>query len=87
MKLSSKQISALKVVVFLVCLVPLALLCWDLYNDDLGANPIEFLIRALGRWALKFLLICLAITPLRKLTGFGWLMRWSWGECGGRLSK
>ena len=75
MKLSSKQISALKVVVFLVCLVPLALLCWDLYNDDLGANPIEFLIRALGRWALKFLLICLAITPLRKLTGFGWLMR------------
>ena len=75
MKLSSKQISALKVVVFVVCLVPLALLCWDLYNDDLGANPIEFLIRALGRWALKFLLICLAITPLRKLTGFGWLMR------------
>lgn len=75
MKLSSKQISALKVVVFIVCLVPVALLCWDLYNDDLGANPIEFLIRALGRWALKFLLICLAITPLRKISGFGWLMR------------
>ena len=75
MKLSSKQISALKVVVFIVCLVPLARLGWGLYEDTLGANPIEFIIRSLGRWALKFLLITLAVTPLRKLTGWGWLMR------------
>ena len=75
MKPSSKQIVALKVAVFVVCLVPLAQLGWGLYNDTLGANPIEFVIRSLGRWALKFLLITLCITPLRKFTGFGWLMR------------
>jgi methionine sulfoxide reductase heme-binding subunit len=75
MTLSSKQISALKVVVFIVCLVPAAQLGWGLYNDTLGANPIEFIIRSLGRWALKFLLITLAITPLRKLTGLAWVMR------------
>lgn len=75
MKLSSKQIAVLKVVVFIVCLVPLAQLGWGLYQDTLGANPVETLIRSLGRWALKFLLITLAITPLRKLTGWGWLMR------------
>jgi len=75
MKLTAKQITALKAVVFIVCLVPLAQLGWGLYNDTLGANPIEFVIRSLGRWALKFLLITLCITPLRKLTGFGWLMR------------
>ncbi len=75
MKLSSKQVTLLKVFVFLACLVPLGDLGWGLYQDTLGANPIETVIRALGRWALKFLLITLAITPLRKITGFGWLMR------------
>ena len=75
MKISPRQISALKVVIFIVCLVPVADLGWGLYNDTLGANPIEFIIRDLGRWALKFLLITLTITPLRKLTGWGWLLR------------
>jgi sulfoxide reductase heme-binding subunit YedZ len=75
LKLSSRQLAALKVIVFIVCLIPLAQLGWGLWNDTLGANPVEFLIRSLGRWALKFLLITLCITPLRKLTGLGWLMR------------
>jgi methionine sulfoxide reductase heme-binding subunit len=75
MKLSPRQISIFKVVVFIICLVPVANLGWGLYSDTLGANPIEFIIRSLGRWALKFLLITLTITPLRKLTGWGWLMR------------
>lgn len=75
LKLSPRQITVLKVVVFIVCLVPLAQLGWGLWNDTLGANPVESLIRSLGRWALKFLLITLTITPLRKLTGFGWLLR------------
>lgn len=74
-KLSKGQVAALKVVVFIACLVPLAELAWGIYNETLGANPIEFVIRSLGRWALKFLLITLCITPLRKLTGLGWLMR------------
>lgn len=75
MKLSSRQISILKIVVFALCLAPLARLAWGLYDEALGANPIEFVIRDLGRWALKFLLITLCITPLRKFTHWGWLMR------------
>jgi sulfoxide reductase heme-binding subunit YedZ len=74
-RLSSRQINTLKIVVFSVCLIPIAQLGWGLWNDTLGANPVEFLIRSLGRWALKFLLITLCITPLRKFTGLGWLMR------------
>ncbi len=75
MKLSSRQIAVLKVVIFTVCLMPLAWLSWGLWQDTLGANPVETLIRSLGRWALKFLLITLAITPLRRLTGIGALQR------------
>lgn len=75
MKLSSRQIVALKAAVFIACLTPLAWLGWGLWQDTLGANPIENLIRSLGRWALKFLLITLAITPLRRLTGINALLR------------
>lgn len=75
MKPSAKQIAALKVVVFILCLVPLAHLGWGLWQDTLGANPIENLIRSLGRWALKFLLITLSITPLRRLSGMNALLR------------
>ncbi len=59
-----------KTAVFAVCLVPAALLIWRGYNDDLGANPIEAVIRNLGDWGLRFLLLDLAITPARQL--FGW---------------
>jgi methionine sulfoxide reductase heme-binding subunit len=56
-----------KVAVFLLCLAPLASLSWRFYEDDLGANPIEFITHATGDWTLRFLLITLAITPVRKL--------------------
>jgi sulfoxide reductase heme-binding subunit YedZ len=42
---------------------------------SLGANPIEELIHRFGKWGLNFLLITLSITPLRRLTGLPWLMR------------
>lgn len=58
---------------FLVCLLPLAYYAHGLWQDTLGANPIEALIRGLGTWALNFLVITLAVTPLRKLTGWVWL--------------
>ncbi len=45
------------------------------YEDSLGANPIELITRDLGTWALNFLLIALTITPLRKATGWHWLVR------------
>jgi sulfoxide reductase heme-binding subunit YedZ len=57
-----------KLVVFINSLVPLALLAWDAFRRQLGANPTEFAIRTTGFLALIFLLITLSVTPLRKLT-------------------
>ena len=74
-QLSPRQIVAAKVLVFLVCPLPLALLAWDATHDLLGANPIEAVTRALGDWTLNFLLITLTVTPLRRLTGWNWLLR------------
>ena len=56
--------------VFVLCLLPLALLGWDGYMDRLGANPIETITHATGDWTLRFLLVALLMTPLRR--GFDW---------------
>jgi len=65
----------LKPTVFLVALIPLALLVWGAFNDGLGANPINEIIRDTGRWGLRFLLITLCVTPLRRLTGWNPIMK------------
>lgn len=70
-----RLINYLKPLAFLLCLIPLAHLAWAFQHDDLGANPIEALTRGLGTWGLNFLLITLAVTPVRKLTGWHWLVR------------
>jgi methionine sulfoxide reductase heme-binding subunit len=70
------MIRRFKPVVFLACLIPLALLGWKAYSGGLGANPIEVITHATGDWTLRFLLITLAITPIRKLTGRLWLIRY-----------
>ena len=62
-----------KLVVFVNALVPLALLGWDAYRGQLGANPTEFALRTTGMLALVFLTLSLAVTPLRKLSGKNWL--------------
>ena len=64
-----------KSVVFVNSLVPLALMAWDWAQGKLGANPVEFLTRTTGMLTLVFLLISLAVTPLRKLTGVQWLIQ------------
>jgi sulfoxide reductase heme-binding subunit YedZ len=56
-----------KVPVFLLCLVPFGILVWRAMQNDLGANPIEFITHATGDWTLRFIVITLAITPLRKI--------------------
>ena len=61
---------------FLACLIPLGLLGWKAASGGLGANPIEVITHATGDWTLRFLLITLAITPIRKLTGRLWLIRY-----------
>jgi sulfoxide reductase heme-binding subunit YedZ len=59
-----------KVFVFLGSLVPAALLVRGMLTGDLGVNPAETIQLATGRWALKFLLLSLAVTPVRRLTGW-----------------
>jgi sulfoxide reductase heme-binding subunit YedZ len=72
---SARQIAITKAVLFALCLVPLGLHVRGWIDDALGANPIETITRASGDWTLRFLLITLAVTPLRKLTGLHWLLR------------
>ncbi|PYR72911.1 MAG: protein-methionine-sulfoxide reductase heme-binding subunit MsrQ [Acidobacteria bacterium] len=50
--------------------MPTAWLVWAAFTDHLGANPAETLQLQTGRWALRLLLVTLAITPLRRLTGW-----------------
>ena len=61
----------LKASLFLLALIPLERLIWLAANDALGANPIEFVTRSTGTWALVFLCITLTMTPLRLITGSG----------------
>jgi methionine sulfoxide reductase heme-binding subunit len=70
-----KEIKFYKFLIFINSLVPLALMAWDWYQEKLGANPVEFLTRTTGMLTLVFLLISLAVTPLRKITGLQWLIQ------------
>ncbi|GAG85718.1 unnamed protein product, partial [marine sediment metagenome] len=76
--MTQKSVRVLKVILFLLCLVPLGKLTLEVFGlagMSLGANPIEELIHRFGNWGLNFLLITLAVTPVRRLTGQAWLMR------------
>lgn len=75
MQPTSAQLTAIKAVLFAVCCLPLAQLGWLGWTDQLGANPIELITRHLGTWTLNFLLVTLAVTPLRHVTGWHWLIR------------
>jgi sulfoxide reductase heme-binding subunit YedZ len=65
----------IKPAVFVLCLAPLGWLIWWGVRGELGANPIEATNRYLGDWALRFLLITLAATPLRGITGWNGVLR------------
>jgi sulfoxide reductase heme-binding subunit YedZ len=60
----------LKLSVFGACLVPLSVLAWNTVTDNLGANPIKEITEQTGIWTLRLLLITLAVTPVRRLTGW-----------------
>ena len=75
MQVTDRQLATLKAALFILCLVPLARLGWGAWQDSLGANPIEAIQRGLGSWALNFLVITLCVTPLRRLSGWPWLIR------------
>ena len=71
-----KKLVYLKPIVFLVCLLPFIWLGFSFLTGGLGVNPIESLLRELGDWALRFLLLGLAISPLRRITGIAEFMRY-----------
>ena len=64
-----------KLVLFINSLVPLTLLLWDVFRRQVGANPLEFATRTTGMLTLVFLLLSLAVTPARKITGVNWLIK------------
>jgi sulfoxide reductase heme-binding subunit YedZ len=64
-----------KPLIFCASLLPLAWLCWLAWQDQLGANPVETLSHRTGDWSLRFLLLTLAVTPLRRLTGWNGAIR------------
>lgn len=76
--MTRNSIRALKTAVFLLCLVPLgklALETFQLAGMSLGANPVEELLHRCGKWGLNLLLVTLAVTPMRRITGLNWLLR------------
>jgi sulfoxide reductase heme-binding subunit YedZ len=70
--ITKQQIAYVKGGVWLLALLPLVRLVWLGVNDDLGANPVEFVEHSTGTWGLVFLLITLSMTPIRLLTGQVW---------------
>lgn len=69
---NKKQIAWIKAGLFVAALIPLARLFWLGVEDNLTANPVEFVERSTGTWALAILLITLSMTPIRLLTGIAW---------------
>jgi len=73
--LDNKSVGFIKTLVFLLALFPLIKLGYAAFIDMLGANPIEKITRTTGYWTLTFLLITLTATPLKRLSGWNWLIR------------
>lgn len=71
----ARQMGQIKMVVFILCLLPLGRLLWAAYTDDFGPNPVEFVQRWTGSWTFNLLLIALCVTPLRTMTQWHWLLR------------
>ncbi len=67
---------AAKVAIFLVALIPAALLLRGMFAGTLGVNPAETIQLQTGRWALKFLLLSLAVTPTRRITGWNLVIQY-----------
>ncbi len=65
----------LKPLIFAAALGPLAYLALGAWQRSLGANPIETITRSTGLWTLRFMLITLAVTPARRLTGWNEIVR------------
>jgi sulfoxide reductase heme-binding subunit YedZ len=71
----TRQLTLIRVVLFLLCLLPAAWLTWGMLQDRLGANPFEVLTRETGLWTLRLVLLTLLIRPLAEQIKQPWLVR------------
>lgn len=71
---SARQVTAIKVAVFALSLLPFFKLVWLVANDRL-VEPLQYITRATGDWTLYFLCITLAVTPLRRLSKWNWVLK------------
>lgn len=69
------RLRALQRVVLVAALLPAAGLAWGAAAGTLGANPIDAITDTTGTWTLRFLLLTLAVTPIRRLTGWHEVIR------------
>lgn len=75
MRMKESDIRFGKLLILVNGAVPLALLGWDAWHHQLGANPPNFAILTTGMMTLVFLVLTMAVTPLRKVTGWNWLIQ------------
>lgn len=73
---SRQWLTRSKAVIFLLCLIPLCRLLWLGFNDNMTANPVEFVERSTGYWSLFMLLATLGLSPIRLLTGRTWQLQY-----------
>jgi methionine sulfoxide reductase heme-binding subunit len=71
----ARQLAAIKIALFALCLVPFVHLVWGVAYDALGANPVEAVTHSTGWWTLFLLCATLGVTPLRRATGANWLLK------------
>ena len=70
-----KPITAIKAFVFAAALIPAAALVYGFYTNDLTANPVDYITKQTGTWALAFLVISLSVTPVRRFTHWNQIIR------------
>ncbi len=69
------RIAIAKIVLFLLCLLPAGVLVYAVFFGDPGPDPVARIVHETGAWTLRFLLITLAVTPLRRFSGWNVLIR------------
>jgi sulfoxide reductase heme-binding subunit YedZ len=70
-----KPITAIKGLVFAAALIPAAALLYAFYTNNLTANPLDYITNQTGTWSLAFLVISLAITPIRRFTHWNQIIK------------
>ncbi len=73
--LAPERVRTVKMAVWLLAMLPFLRLLYLGFTDQFGANPLEFVTRSTGTWTLVMLCVTLAVTPLRRITGWNWLIR------------